>query len=70
MLKQFIADLGGPEIVAAEVSKMAHASLNARAVYQWHYDHTIPHRWRFHVAKLAKKRRLKDVPPEIKAFMQ
>lgn len=70
MLKQFIAELGGAALIAEWVSKMAPEPLSKRAVYQWPYDETIPHRWRFYVAKLAKKKKIKEVPPEIASFMQ
>lgn len=70
MLKQFINDLGGSEAIAEQVSKMAPQPLSKRAVYQWPYDGTIPHKWRFYLAKLAKKKRLSkgSVPEEVREF--
>ena len=66
MLKQFIADLGGSEVVSQEVSRLSGKTLSARAVYQWPYDETIPPAWRPFVAVMAKTKGV-AVPPELES---
>lgn len=70
MVRPFLTQLGGPKAVADEVAAMSGNALKAKAVSQWGYEGTVPHRWRPFVAKLAKKKKIKDVPPEIRSFMQ
>lgn len=69
MLKTFLKELGGVSKVTADLQLVSGHEIEENAVYQWSYRDTIPHRWRFHVAKLAKKKKIKDVPPEVKEFM-
>lgn len=71
MVKEFIETLGGAESVAKAIAAMnaPNKSPSKRAVYQWHYDGTVPQRWCYFVAKLAKKKKIKDVPPEVRRFM-
>lgn len=70
MIRPFIAKLGGPKIVATEVSADSRETLKPKSVSQWGLDGAIPHRWRLYLARLAKKKKIKDVPPEIRGFMQ
>lgn len=70
MLKHFLTELGGPIAVAEALGDMTGQEVKANAVYQWPYRGEVPHRWRFYVAKLAKKKRIKNVPPEIQGYMQ
>lgn len=74
IVKPFINVLGGPKAVAEAVNALAdlHESdraLKPKSVSQWGCENTIPHRWRLYVAKLAKKKKIKEVPPEIRSFM-
>lgn len=71
MLKNFIKALGGPEAVAKAIAGMnpPKGPPSDRAVYQWHYDGTVPQRWCYFVAKIAKKKKVTDVPPEVRSFM-
>lgn len=70
MIKEFIKNLGGFESVAVHLTTLTGKKVDINAVYQWPYRGQVPHRWRFYIAKLAKKKRIKDVPPELLGYMQ
>lgn len=70
MVRPFLNQLGKPKEIADQVSLMSGEALNAKAVCQWGYDGKVPHRWCPFIAKLAKKKRVKNVPPELKVHMQ
>ena len=72
MLKIFLSQLGKPHEIAAAIQALSGERCSVGSVYQWPYENKIPLRWRYYVAKLAKKKRVpKDsVPPEIQGYMQ
>ncbi len=70
MLKNFMSELGGPRAIAAYLADATGKTVTVNAVYQWPYREEVPERWRFFIAKLAKKKKIKEVPPEIRSFMQ
>lgn len=70
MIRSFIERLGGTKAVAAQISELSGRPLNAKAVAEWARTDSVPQRWGFHVAKLAKKKKIKDIPAEIKGFLQ
>lgn len=70
MIKEFISDLGGPEYVAAELTKMGKdRELNPKAVRQWFADGAIPYRWRLHLGAIAKRKKIRNIPQEIKPYL-
>lgn len=69
MINTFLNQLGGISYVAKALTELTGEPVKDNAVYQWPHRETIPHKWRFYLAKLAKKQRVKTVPEELKPFM-
>lgn len=70
MIKQFLSQLGKPKEIAAAITTMSGQKCTVGSVYQWPYENEIPQRWRYYVAKLAKSKKAKNIPPEIKRYAQ
>ncbi len=64
----FISRLGRPEVVADDLKELSGEPVTAHAMSNWG-KRGIPRYLRPFVAKLAKKKRIKEVPPEIARFM-
>lgn len=69
MLKQFLSQLGTPDEIAKALQAISGKKCTVGSVYQWPYENKIPDRWHYFVAKLAKQKNIKKVPPEIKGYM-
>lgn len=70
MLKIFMAALGGPSKIASDLAEMSGRRVEINSVYQWPHRGKVPVRWCFYVGKLAKKKKIKNVPAEVREFMQ
>lgn len=72
MIKDFLTQLGKTHEIAEALTAMSGRLVTVGSIYQWPYRGEVPERWRFHIAKLAKKKRIakENVPEEVRGFMQ
>lgn len=54
----FIKSLGGPTVVAKQLSELTGENLDREAVYKWNKN-GVPWRWRAHLLAIAGKRGVK-----------
>lgn len=65
---EFLSRLGEPNEVATNLADLSGEPVTAHAMSNWG-KRGIPRYLRAFVAKLAKKKKIRDVPPEIARFM-
>ena len=69
MVKEFLSQIGTASEIAKALEAISGRRCTAAAVYEWPYKKRIADKWCPWVAKLAKKKKIANVPPEVRSFM-
>lgn len=69
MIKTFLSQIGSPREIAEQLEAISGRTCTTVAVYQWPSDDKISEKWLPWLARIAKKKKLKNIPPEVRRFM-